>query len=129
MEAGPQDRREFTRVPFRTTITVRTPERTIWSSSTADVSMTGLRISTSEPPPPQGSACEIEIALGSEDDPVVIAGRGEIVRSEPGSIAVHVTEIDVDSYTHLARLILNNAGDAERIEEEIRSHRGIRRPS
>ena len=128
MTDTPAERREFTRVPFKTSIAVRTPDRTIWSSNTADVSLTGLRIFTSEPPPQLDTPCEIEIVLSENNEPVIIEARGTIVRSEPGTIAVHVTEIDLDSYTHLTQIILNNAENLEQAEQEISSHRGIRKP-
>ncbi|MDH4163264.1 MAG: PilZ domain-containing protein [Nitrospirota bacterium] len=128
MADTPAERREFIRVPFKTNITVRTPDRTIWHSNTADISLTGLRVYISEPPPPLDTPCEIEIVLSETGEPVIIEARGIIVRSDPGTLAVHVSEIDLDSYTHLTQLILNNAGDIARAEQEISSHRGIRKP-
>jgi len=123
-----QDRREFIRVPFRTGLAIRTQDRTIWSTSSLDISMTGLRASTQEAPPAEGTACEVEIVLSDAEPPVIIEARGAIVRSAPGTIAVHFTEVDLDSFGHLRQVVLNNAGDPDRAEEELRSHRGIRKP-
>ncbi len=44
------------------------------------------------------------------------------------SLAVEFTELDPDSYNHLRRLILSNAKDPEKAEQEFESHWGIRRP-
>jgi hypothetical protein len=107
---------------------VRTPDRTIWSSNTLDISMNGLRIATSETVPPEGTLCEIEIVLAESPAPVIIEARGTIVRSAAGTLAVHFSEIDIDSYEHLQQLILNNSKDPERAEQEFSTHWGIRKP-
>ncbi len=129
MMQGEKDRREFIRVPFRTEVSVRTADRTLWSNSTLDISLNGLRIATTEAPPQEGAACEIEIVLSDADPPVLIEARGNIVRPEPGILAVHLTELDMESYDHLRQLILNNAADPDRAEKEFAAHWGIRKPA
>jgi hypothetical protein len=120
------EKRGFVRVPFSIGTTIRTNDRTIWSSNTLDVSMNGLRVATTENVPPEGTSCEVEIVLAEAPDPVIIEARGTIVRSEPGTLAVHFSEIDIDSYEHLQQLILNNTEDPERAEKEFGAHWGIR---
>jgi hypothetical protein len=51
-----------------------------------------------------------------------------VIRSAPGSLAVSFTELELDSYDHLRRLIMNNTDEPERAEREFLSHWGIRRP-
>lgn len=123
------ERREFVRVPFRTGSTVRTADRTIWASSALDLSMNGIRIEISGTPPAPGTTCEVEMVLSEDEPPVIIEARGTVVRSAPGTIAVHFTEVDLDSYQHLREIVLNNAGSPEEAERQIRAHWGIRRPS
>lgn len=120
------EKRDFVRVPFRMGTTIRTGERTIRSGSTLDISMNGLRVATSETVPAAGTFCEVEIVLAEAPEAVIIEVRGSIVRSEPGTLAVHFSEVDVDSYEHLRQLILNNSGDPERAEKEFDAHWGIR---
>lgn len=122
-----RERRDFIRVPFRTSATIRTPDRTIWSDSTLDVSMNGIRIRTDEPVPAEGVTCEIEIILSDEHPPVYIEARGVIVRSGPGQIALNFLEIDLDGYEHLGKVVVNNAPDPAQAEEQIAAHWGIRR--
>jgi len=129
MAGSDKDRREFVRVPFRTEVTVRTPERTLWANSTLDISLNGLRIATEGRPPAEGTACEIEIVLSNADPPVIIDAGGTVVRPEPGMLAIRLTELDFDSYDHLRQLILNNAADPEKAEQEFDAHWGIRKPS
>jgi len=121
-----EEKREFIRVPFKMNTVVRARDRTIRSSETLDISMNGLRVATAETVPPEGTFCEIEIVLAESPSPVIIETRGSIVRSEPGIMAVHFTEVDVDSYEHLQQLILNNTEDPERAETEFGAHWGIR---
>ena len=121
------DKREFLRVPFRINTTVRTSDRTIWSSNTLDVSINGLRVATTEAVPPEGTFCEVEIVLAEPPEPVIIEARGSIVRSEQGTLAVHFSEVDVDSYEHLRQLVLNNSQDPDRAEKEFGAHWGIRK--
>lgn len=123
-----QERREFVRVPFRTTMIVRTAERTIRSTSSLDISLTGLRVAVSGQVPAVGALCEVEIVLADADPPVVIEARGAIVRADAGLMAVHFTEVDLDGFDHLRRLILYNADDPERAEQEFDAHWGIRPP-
>ena len=126
MTKQPEEKREFVRVPFKMDTAVRTVDRTIWSSTALDISMNGIRVATTETVPPEGTLCEIEIVLAESPAPVIIEARGSIVRSAVGTLAVHFSEIDIDSYDHLQQLILNNSGDPEQAEHEIRSHWGIR---
>jgi PilZ domain len=128
MADQPEEKREFVRVPFQMDTAIRTRDRTIWSSNTLDISMNGLRIATAETAPSEGTLCEIEIVLAKSPPPVIIKARGTVVRSEVGTLAVHISEIDIDSYEHLQQLILNNTKDPERAEQEFSTHWGIRKP-
>lgn len=129
MSGQPEEKREFIRVPFKVDTAVRTVDRTIWSSNTLDISMNGIRVATTETIPDEGTLCEIEIVLSESPAPVIIEARGSIVRSAAGTLAVHFSEIDIDSYDHLQQLILNNAKDPERAEQEFQAHWGIRKAS
>jgi hypothetical protein len=120
------EKRGFVRVPFSIGATIRTRDRTIWSGNTLDVSMNGLRVATTENAPLEGTSCEVEIVLAETPDPVIIEAHGSIVRSQPGTLAVHFSEVDIDSYEHLRLLILNNTEDPERAETEFGVHWGIR---
>lgn len=126
MTTPSNERREFIRVPFRTEIEIHTPARVIRSRTSLDISMNGLRTETAGPAPDPGTPCHVRIILSRDDPAMTITVKGQIVRAEPGTIAIHFTEIDVDSYMHLQQLILNNADDPSRVEQEFRSHQGIR---
>lgn len=90
--------------------------------------MRGLCVSLEGSRPAQGSACSVKIFLGAGDAREVIEARAWVVRSEEGTVAVEYTEIDLESYYHLQRLIVQNADDPEQAEKEFCSHWGILRP-
>lgn len=124
---GPaNERRDFIRIPFTTRAEVRAGGTTARATGEIDVSMSGIRINTADPVPATDTPCDVLIALESSTaDAVEIAIKGTVVRSEPGSIAVHFNEIDLDSYWHLHQLILLNTGDPEKVEQEFIRHWGI----
>jgi hypothetical protein len=90
--------------------------------------MNGILLETPEAAPPEGTLCEIEIVVSETPAPVIIEARGSLVRSKAGTLAMHFSEIDIDSYDHLQQLILNNAKDPDRAEQEFSAHWGIRKP-
>ena len=45
--------------------------------------------------------------------------RGEVVRVDPGGLALHFTEIDADSFYHLKNIIYYNSKDPDLIDLEL----------
>jgi hypothetical protein len=126
MANGPSDRRGFIRVPLRTEVSVRAGDRTIRADTEINVSMGGMYIPSDEILPAPGVLCRVSIMLSSFENKLLIEADGKIIRSEPGSLAVEFTQLDLDSYHHLRQLILNNTDEPERAEKEFSSHWGIR---
>jgi hypothetical protein len=123
-----KEKRGFSRVPFKTEVEVRVEGRSIWSEEGIDISMSGIRLSTREAIPPAEIPCQVTIALGGSENPVIIDAKGKMVRSQEGSLAVEFTELELESYHHLQQLIVSNADDHERAEQEFSAHWGIRKP-
>ncbi len=124
-------RRDFIRVPFNTEAEVTARDRTIRSRDEIDISLSGLRLSADTGDDSAFEAdtpCSARIVLAAGDNQVVIEATGKIRRSEPGSLAVEFTGLDLDSYQHLRQLILNNTDEPEKAEQEFAAHWGIRRP-
>jgi hypothetical protein len=129
MAEGSRDRRGFIRIPFKTEVKIEADSTVFWSDEEINVSMSGVRLSFKGPIPKPGSACRVSILLKAFENRISIDAGGKIVRSEPGSLAVEFSELDLDSYNHLRQLILNNTEDPERAEQEFINHWGIKRPS
>ncbi|HEY6012045.1 MAG TPA: PilZ domain-containing protein [Nitrospirota bacterium] len=128
MKTRMEDRRGFVRVPFNTDVEVDVQGRKIRSCEGVNISMSGIRIGTTEEIPPQGTPCRVHIFLQASDKRVSLRANGKVVRSAAGGLAVEFADIDLDSYHHLRNLILNNTDDPEKAEKEFTTHWGIRRP-
>ncbi len=128
MATGPQEKREFVRVPFKTEVEVRTGDRLIRSTEGINISMKGLHASIDGSAPAAGSPCAVKIFLRGTEEGVTIEANGVVVRAEGGDVSVEFKKLDYDGYHHLRQLILNNTDDPERAEQEFDAHWGIRKP-
>jgi hypothetical protein len=128
MHDNPGEERAFIRVPMRTSVAVRTVDRTIKSSTGINISMRGLHLSTTDALPAVGTPCTARIILNEDSNPLIIEAAGTVVRTGQQSLAVEFKDLDFDGYLNLRRLILNNSDDPDRAEREFSSHWGIKRP-
>jgi len=120
------DRRGFIRIPFKTGVEIDAGAFTIRLDTEINVSMGGLRVPFAGAVPQTGTACRVSIVLQASGKRVTIEASGKIVRIGPGSLAIEFTELDPESYQHLKQLILYNAEDAEKAEQEFIAHWGIK---
>jgi hypothetical protein len=126
MTSDSSERRGFIRIPFRTDVKITAGSCAMRSEGEINISMSGIRLSTTGALPPVGISCRVSIVLNPGGDPVPIEAAGKIIRSKPGTIAIEFTELDPDGYGHLRQLILNNAKDPDRAEQEFNTHWGIK---
>ncbi len=127
MSMESNDRRRFIRIPFKTEVRIEAKEAVIRYNGEIDISMSGLR-APCQGSLPEAATCRATIMLSAVLNDAVIRAEGRVIRSEPESIALEFTELDLDSYNHLRQLILNNAPDPERAEQEFDAHWGIKPP-
>ena len=64
-----------------------------------------------------GSPCELELRL--TDSNVVISMAMEVAYSRDGRVGLRCLSIDLDSITHLRRLLELNLGDPQLVEREL----------
>lgn len=112
------DRRRFTRIPFDAVVRVRGRGR-IWTAVLVDISLRGALIVR---PPDWPTSGADEHRLSVELD----AGEGAIIAMEAspvhvagGHVGFRCERIDVDSATHLRRLVELNLGDPALLEREL----------
>ncbi len=124
-----KERRDFVRVPFKTEVSVRTADRTLWANRTLDMSLKGSRIATAEQPSAEETACEIKIVL-SDASPLQSSKVGDAmsVRRPASSPSARPSSTST-AMTTLRNIIRNNAADPDRAEREFDAHRGIRKPA
>jgi hypothetical protein len=120
-----ENHREFTRVHVKVDTEVKALGRTIHSFDSQDLSLKGMLVRTEERLP-RGTPCEVRLLLG--DHAAEILADGLVVRDYDEGFAVQFTRLlGVESYEHLKNLVLYNAQDTARIEQEFQEHLGLRR--
>jgi len=123
------EKRKFTRIPFETEIRLATDTQRISASRMRNISLGGMFVVTEETLP-LDSLCEVEIDLIGPASLLRIRLEADVIRVEPGGIAIKFTKMDMDSLVHLKHLITVHAGSPEIIDEEYyRTLFGVEPPS
>lgn len=114
-----QDARHFTRIPFDATVRLRAPGAgPIWEGRLLDICLKGALASV-----PSGwtgvrgdrYALDIELVAGQ----VVIHMEGRIAHVEAHRLGFTWDHLDVDSASHLHRLMELNLGDSQLLQREF----------
>ncbi len=111
-----QERRRFSRISFRAEVTLKQGSQS-WDCRLLDISLKGLLIDRPnncqlEASPP------IDITIGL-DDGSLIEMQAELAREDDQLLAFTRRIIDLDSLSHLRRLVELNLGDDEAADREI----------
>ncbi len=110
------DRRRFSRVPFHTNAIVSQDAKQ-WSCSVWDISLKGILVSnTCEGGLSPNSDIKVVVPLSDASQIVMTT---QLAREEGDHLALECTEIDMDSITHLRRLLDLNLGDPEACHREL----------
>jgi hypothetical protein len=117
------ERRGFTRVPFRVEVTLAGDHTTVVSADVRDVSLNGLYAACSGRLPP-GSRCEVLLALGGPGSEVRLSLRGRVARVDRAGLAVEFLDMGLDTFYHLRNLVMFNSDDQARVEREFWDHLG-----
>jgi len=89
-----------------------------WSTRLLDISLKGALLQR-----PQcydgksGDHCSVELSL--EPTLVIIAMHGHVIHHQQGHIGFYCEHIDLDSITHLKRLVELNLGNEYLLEREL----------
>ena len=74
--------------------------------------------------------CACTIFLDGRHGQARIRAQGVVARALDQALAFEFRELtDAESFQFLQNLILYNAADPKRVEEEFKSHLGLKRPS
>lgn len=111
------NRRQFSRIQFRADARLGLSEGD-WSVEVIDLSLKGALVGTPEPVfAAIGSPCTLTVRL---DEPgPAIRMEGTVVHRERGHFGIHCREMDLDSITHLRRLVELNLGDEALLQREL----------
>ena len=70
----------------------------------------------------------MRIRIGDPDEPIWVEADGAVVRADGDGFAVQFAEMGVSSFHHLRNLVMLNAADPTRVEDELGGHVGLKRP-
>ena len=112
-----QNRRQFSRIQFRTDARLYLPTAE-YDVEIIDLSLRGALVQL----PPQafatvGSNCTLKIRL--DEMGTTIRMDATIVHRQSGYFGLYCREIDLDSVTHLRRLVELNIGDESILNREL----------
>ncbi|MBF0462684.1 MAG: PilZ domain-containing protein [Magnetococcales bacterium] len=110
-----QNRRHFSRVDFRHQLTLHDNQGTEYPGAFDDISLKGM-LFWSSPLPEKGTHLSGILLLGDLE----LRITGMVVHSHlDRGAAILFQGMDVDSFSHLRRLISLNMGDSETIDREF----------
>jgi pSer/pThr/pTyr-binding forkhead associated (FHA) protein len=108
--------RRFSRIPFDVAATLK-DEQQSWETELLDISLHGALIRTPQAFQAQATQCyRLAVHLEGGTD---ICMDVEIAHQENGELGLNCKDIDVDSITHLRRLVELNLGDTKLLEREL----------
>jgi len=113
----PDEQRRFTRVPFDMKVTVeRENER--YQVEVINLSLKGMLLRFETPPPFSiGDWCRIQMDL-LESGPL-LEFKAEMVHNAAHVAGFKFIQMDVDSMSHLRRIVEFNLGDGDQVLEEL----------
>ncbi len=112
----PDNRRLFTRVPFDAWVELHQGDR-VWNAVLLDISLKGLLVKEPENwKIAQDIPITASVRLGSA---AAITMRATLVHAHNDRLGFRCEHIDVDSMTHLRRLLELNLGNTQLVEREL----------
>jgi hypothetical protein len=114
---GSPDKRHFTRITFESRIQLSNSDG-IWNSELVDISLNGVLIEK-----PAGWSAnvgdEFLVKLDLHESDIEIRMEAEVAHIESNRVGLHCKHIDLDSVTHLRRLVELNLGSTEVLYREL----------
>ncbi len=111
-----KEKRHFKRIPMDASATLNCGGRK-WQSRLVDISLKGALVESPhdwDQTPPQ--SCTLELQL---DGGVCIVMEGTVVHSENRHLGFRCDHIELESISHLKRMIELNLGDESMLEREL----------
>lgn len=116
------EHRSFSRIPFDAGVTLKGPDSS-WQSTLLDISLKGVLVEMPENwNAATGESFELEITLAPD---VVIDMQATVAHSENHHVGFRCEHIDLESITHLRRIVELNTGNEDLLHRELsalRSH-------
>lgn len=115
--APTEDKRRFSRIPFDTDIHLVSADGS-WQCKLLDISLKGMLLTMpASKQTKMGDHYLAEMLMGSDD--AVIRMEVSVVHIEDRHVGVRCEHIDLDSISHLRRLVELNLGDSDLLDREL----------
>jgi hypothetical protein len=115
-----QERRHFSRIHFLSNAHLTTAGGGRHIGQIRDLSLKGALVAMAEGwQGHSGEGCKLEVPLNHSD--VVVVMEGYLAHVEGNVVGVRCESIDLDSISHLRRLVELNLGDATLLDRELSS--------
>ena len=109
-------RRRYQRVPFQAETVVKTPEDH-WNCTLLNIALGGDLLESKSLDLEHGARCQITITLPASA--IVLEFDAELAHREGQHYGFKFIHVDLQSLTHLRKLIELNTGDADSIRGEL----------
>jgi len=110
------NQRRFSRIPFDVNATLENEQRR-WETSLLDISLHGALVkvpASFDSPPAQSYRLTVHLEGGPD-----VCMDVEVAHQEDERVGLNCKDIDVDSISHLRRLVELNLGDPQLLEREL----------
>jgi hypothetical protein len=112
------ERRTFSRIPFTGRVTVQRNQAK-WATDLLDISMKGVLVSRPvDWPVEPGENFHLKLSLDDRNQ-FTIAMDASLIHDSNECLGFCCDHIDLESMTHLRRLLELNLGDEERVNREL----------
>jgi hypothetical protein len=109
--------RHFRRIPFEAEVTLNVSQD-VWTGELLDVAMKGAMVGTKMPLPlALGTKCNLCITLPGT--PIALDFQAELIHCEETHYGFKFLSENLETLTHLRKLIELNTGDAEATRSEL----------
>ena len=111
------ERRRFTRIPFEASVSLSSPAGS-WTAKLLDVSLNGALISLPQNWPASNNESFL-LEINVADNIFKIKMEATATHTDKESVGLRCDHIDIDSASHLRRLVELNVGDEEILNREL----------
>ena len=110
------EKRHFTRIQFDAIATLNSGNG-VWDTKVIDISMKGALVE--KPQVELGADEQVELNLTLSDNTTHIIMRGRVAHADENTLGLVCEHIDVDSVSHLRRIVELNTGNPDLLEREL----------
>ncbi len=119
------DLREFSRVDVPVLVEISCEDGSKVVGEAYDISMNGLLMQV-DLASEVGTSCSLRILIG-EHEPLIVETHGEIVRKDKNGIGINFINMDLEGFSYMRNLVMYNAKNMEKVEQEFAEHLGLYR--